>query len=79
MKKTILKTLAALSFVALVIYNVKSGSAETLSGALSLSSLGKQALADCESTTGLPGDWIVTYHSACSWTCTHGGTNTCPL
>lgn len=37
------------------------------------------AEAECSSSIGFGDSWKITFHSACSWTCTNGGTNSCPL
>lgn len=78
MKKKILTGIGLLAVAAMFTLNVNLAKSDS-SSTVSLASLTKTAMADCESSTGLPGDWVVTYHSACSWTCTHGGSNTCPL
>lgn len=78
MKKNIFKTLGLLTFAALITYNVNLSKAENPSSA-SLTSLGKVALADCESTVGYGNDWKIKFISECQWDCTHGGTNSCPL
>ena len=80
MKKQILKGLGLVAFAAVVTLNVGSFTSKKSSSA-SLLSLGKQAQAQCESTSTFPGGaiWIYNRGSACRWSCSPGGSNYCPI